>query len=277
MEAPIAKRLEGKVAIVTGGASGLGKATATLFLRHGAKVVIADVQDKLGELVARELGTEDNVIFIHCNMVIEDEVKNLVDTTVAKYGKLDIMYNNAAISGGMSGTRVLESENDEFRKVMDVNVFGPFLGAKHAARVMVPAKKGTIIFTSSVQSLMYAGGSHAYNASKHAVLGLCRSLCSELGEYGIRVNCVAPYTVATPMVTSYMNMSQEEVEEIYGSAVSLKGVALKPEDIADAVLYLASDESKYVSGLNLLVDGGCTVANPLLSVHGPIIGKVSKN
>ncbi|TYH32206.1 hypothetical protein ES288_A01G233900v1 [Gossypium darwinii] len=236
-ESVVDKRLEEKVALITGGASGIGESTARLFLKHGAKVLIADVQDELGQSLCKELGTPDIVTYIHCDVTCETDVQNAVDLAVSRYAKLDIMFNNAAIA----------SDGDSFKKVLDVNVVGGFLGAKHAARVMVPAQKGCILFTAS-----------------HAIVGLAKSLSVELGGYGIRVNCISPHAVATPLLLNwFVTSDKRKVEEIILRNGVLKGTILEAEDIAQAALFLASDEAKYVSGINLPVDGAYTVNNQM--------------
>nr|QQM18973.1 secoisolariciresinol dehydrogenase 8 [Kadsura heteroclita]QQM18981.1 secoisolariciresinol dehydrogenase 16 [Kadsura heteroclita] len=257
------RRLEGKVALITGGASGIGASTARLFQQHGAKVVIADVQDDLGHALCQEL--HPDVTYAHCDVTNEDDVRNTVDHVVATHGKLDIMYNNAGISGSMIPS-IIEMEKANFEKVMSINVVGPFLGAKHAARVMVPARKGTILFTSSVISVICVAAAPAYTASKHAVVGLAKSLGVELGQFGIRVNCISPALVATPLASKSMGLEAEQAEDVMGRAGNLKGVVLQAEDIAQAALFLASDESKYISGLNLVVDGGFSTINPSLGI-----------
>ncbi|KAK9170352.1 hypothetical protein Syun_002492 [Stephania yunnanensis] len=179
--------LEGKVAIITGGASGIGATTARLFVGHGAKVVIADLQDELGQSLCEEIGSKEVITYVHCDMTDDEQVKDLVDTTVANYGKLDIMYNNAGVAGDFPNT-LLNVENERFKKVMDINVYGPYLGAKHAARVMIPAKKGSIIFTASVSSVI--GGHdvpHPYAASKHAVVGLAKNYVLSWDSMGLEL------------------------------------------------------------------------------------------
>ncbi|CAI0391631.1 unnamed protein product [Linum tenue] len=262
------RKLEGKVAIITGGASGIGESTARLFVHHGAKVLIADVQDKLGQSLAMDLGPPKIVSFVHCNVTSDSDLENAVDTAVSRYDQLDIMYNNAGIGGNLD-TTILNSDNADFKKVLEINLFGSFLGAKHAARVMIPARKGCILFTGSVAASISGDLSYAYKASKHAILGLNNNLTVELGKYGIRVNTISPYGVATPMtispygVATPMVTSGMQMEEFMSAAGNLRGAILEPEDVARAALYLASDDAKYVSGLNLIVDGGHNHNHPL--------------
>ncbi|GMJ13955.1 hypothetical protein like AT3G26770 [Hibiscus trionum] len=189
------------------------------------------------------------------------DVRNSVDLAVSRYGKLDIMFNNAGITGDAE-LRAIDSDGDNFKKVLGVDVLGPFLGAKHAARVMIPARKGCILFTASVVSVTYIGTPHAYNTSKHAVAGLAKSLSVELGEHGIRVNCISPHTIPTPLLLNLLDVSDNrKVEEIISGNGVLKGAKLEAEDIAKAALFLASDEAKYVSGVNFPVDGAYSLSN----------------
>ncbi|XP_020590726.1 zerumbone synthase [Phalaenopsis equestris] len=267
------RRLEGKVALVTGGASGIGETIVRLFLSHGAKVCIADIQDEAGLNLCESLGGDQLVSFLHCDVTVEDDVQNAVNFVAEKYGTIDIMVNNA----GVSGNRVTDIRNvtfDEFKSVFDVNVNGVFLGMKHAASVMIPQGKGSIISLASVSSILGGFGSHSYTGSKHAVLGLTKSVAAELGKNGIRVNCVSPYAVPTKLSLAHLP-EEERTEEAVKSFLSfvgrngnLKGVDLMAEDVAYAVLYLASDESKYISGLNLTVDGGITCVNTSLRPFG---------
>lgn len=265
VQTAITRRLEGKVALITGGASGIGECTAKLFSKHGAKVVIADVQDELGHSVVEAIGPT-NSTYIHCDVTNEDDVKNAVDKTVSIYGKLDIMFNNAGISDP-NKPRIIDNEKADFERVLSVNVTGVFLCMKHAARVMVPARSGSIISTASVSSTIGSAASHAYCCSKHAVLGLTKNLAIELGQFGIRVNCLSPYGVATPLAKKFVGLeNDEDLENAMSLMGSLKGTNLKAEDVANAALYLASDEAKYVSGHNLFIDGGFSVYNSAIKM-----------
>lgn len=253
-------RLEGKVAIITGGASGFGESTVRLFARHGAIVVIADVQDEQGKSISQELGSSGNVSYVHCDVTSDIDVKNLIDFTISKYKTLDIMFNNAGIPGNLDFT-IVDADNENFKRVFDVNVYGAFLGAKHAARVMIPAKKGVVLFTSSIALVVSGESPHSYTVSKHAIVGLTKNLCVELGQHGIRVNCISPTAVATPLLTTAMGANKTVVEKILRESSILKGAMPMSEDVAEAALYLCSDESKFVSGLNLVVDGGYSTTN----------------
>ncbi|KAB2098105.1 hypothetical protein E1A91_A01G219400v1 [Gossypium mustelinum] len=259
-ESSMIKRLDAKVALITGGASGLGECSARLFVKQGAKVLIADIQDELGHSLCQELGTE-NISYVHCDVTCESDVENAVNLAVSKYGKLDIMFNNAGLIGD-GEVRVTDASTDNFKRVFDINVLGGFLGAKYAAKVMVPAKKGCILFSSSISSKISIGLPHAYKASKHGVVGLTKSLAVELGEHGIRVNCISPHATVTPLFQTTLGLfDKKKGEEMIATSAVLKGNVLEPEDFAHAALYLASDEAKFISGVNLPVDGGYSLSN----------------
>ncbi|CAO2840066.1 unnamed protein product [Amaranthus hypochondriacus] len=274
---PSLKRLEGKVAIITGGARGIGEATVKLFVKHGARVVIADVEDTLGNALAESLSPL--ATFVHCDVSLEDDVIKVVDTAIALHGRLDILFNNAGVLGSQkkSNKSILNFDPNEFDHIMSVNVKGVALGIKHAARAMIARAGagvgGSIISTSSVAGFMGGLGPHAYTASKHAIIGLTKNTACELGQFGIRVNCISPFGVATSMlINAWRNEEDvmdlglpceeevEKMEEFVRGMATLRNATLKPKDIAEAALYLASEESRYISGHNLVVDGGFTTS-----------------
>ncbi|CAH9111792.1 unnamed protein product [Cuscuta europaea] len=259
MASRLARRLEGKVALITGAASGIGEKTARLFSRHGAKVVIADVQDDLAQKVCKDLDAE----FVHCDVTKEPDVVNAVNAAVSKFGKLDIMHNNAGI-GGTFRDSILDEEKSDYERVISVNLVGTFLGIKHAARAMIPNGRGSILTTASVAAVIGGVAPYGYTSSKHAVLGLTRNAAVDLGRYGIRVNCLSPHLLETPLTKGYYKMPAEELSEVYST---FKGEELTAEDVAEAALFLASDESRYLNGENMVVDGGFTIVNPNLCIY----------
>ncbi|KAK2993330.1 hypothetical protein RJ640_005366 [Escallonia rubra] len=250
-------KMEGKVAIITGGASGIGEATARLFADNAVRaVVIADIQDEKGQRVAESIGL-NRCSYIHCDVADEEQVIYLVNQTVSKHGRLDVMFSNAGIMSGSDQT-LLDLDLAELDRVFAVNARGTAACVKQAARVMLERRvRGSIVCTASVAASRGGCWRTDYIMSKHAVVGLVRSASRQLGEHGIRVNCVSPSAVAT----SLQCRSEEELEEvrrIYEQNTSLKGIELTVRHVADAVLFLASDDSLFVTGHDLAVDGGLT-------------------
>ncbi|XP_020998499.1 secoisolariciresinol dehydrogenase-like [Arachis duranensis] len=257
-----AKRLEGKVALITGGARGLGECMTRLFCKNGAKVVIADIRDQLGLALQDTIGVE-LATYVHCDVTKEDDVENVVNIAISKYQKLDIIVNNAAAIDDYRNPSIINNDVSEFERVLRVNLTGPFLVIKHAARVMIPEKKGSIVNVGSVSSSVGGVATHAYTSSKHGLIGLTKNAAADLGKFGIRVNCLSPYFIANDAGKEFFKLDEEGCLNVYSN---LKGVHLMEEDVAQAAVYLASDESKYISGHNLAVDGGFTTINPIFGV-----------
>ncbi|MCO5550855.1 hypothetical protein L7F22_004349 [Adiantum nelumboides] len=260
--------LEGKVAIITGGASGIGEASVRLFVANGARVVIADIQVEKGTSLASELGNHV-AAFKHCDVTQETDMEALVAFAIDHWGKLDIMFNNAGVLGKSMVEDVRGLNMDEFRHVLEVNVHGMALGMKYASRAMVEkGTKGVILCTSSVASVLGGLAPIPYTVSKHAILGLVRAASSDLGKYGVRVNCISPSGVVTPLLMDYFHegfgdpsYTPQQVQNFVDTRANLSGHSLSPKDIASAALYLASDDAAFVSGLNFILDGGFSASN----------------
>ena len=250
-------RLDGRVAAITGASSGIGRAAAERFAEEGARVAIGDIQDDAGQALAESLG--DGAVYVHCDVTAENDVASLVNAAVAEFGQLDVMYNNAGIVGAVGPVDTTPA--DEWHASIDVLLHGVFYGVKHAARVMKPRMTGSIISMSSTAGVMGGLGPHAYAAAKHAVVGLTKNAAAELCRFGIRVNCIAPASMATPMVAfahtgDHTNMDGALAELTASSPlIGRPGLAT---DVANAALWLASDESGYTSGHTLATDAGFT-------------------
>lgn len=241
-------RLQGKVAIVTGGARGMGAATSRLFAKEGAAVVIADILAEEGEALARELG--EKALFVRLDVRNEDEWKQVGDAALSRFGRIDVLVNNAAV------VHFCDIENmakEDLERVLGINVIGTLLGIKTIAPAMKQKGKGSIINISSIDGLRGCNGLSAYTASKWAVRGLTKSAALEFGPFGVRVNSIHPGGVDTVMGNP-AGRPDAELNKDY-TAVPLQRIG-KPEEIANASLFLASDEASYVAGAELSVDGG---------------------
>ena len=272
-------RLEGKVAAITGAASGFGATAARRFVAEGAQVVMGDIQAEAGEAIAAELG--DAAIFRICNVTREDDVAGLVDAAVSQFGHLDIMYNNAGIVGAAGPISTTPAEEWQF--TLDILINGVFYGVKHAARVMIPQASGSIINMASTAGILGGQGPHAYATSKHAVIGLTKNTAAELAQYGIRVNAIAPAGMATPMVAEVITGNHQNLDDTIAAlaeASPLKGRAGLAQDVANAALWLASDESGYTSGLTLTVDAGATTGStpegPAFAEYQPMMREAGR-
>jgi NAD(P)-dependent dehydrogenase (short-subunit alcohol dehydrogenase family) len=260
-------RLEGKVAVITGGASGIGAATAALFVEEGARVVIGDMQADVGEETAGRLGA--NCAFQPCDVSKETDVAALVDAATSRWGTLDALYNNAGFGGALGPIESLSE--DDIDITFDVLLKGVIFGMKYAAPVMKAQESGSIISTASVAGLTTGYGPHLYNVAKAAVIHLTRSVANELAEENIRVNCICPGFIATPLAAnkpiSVAGRAESEArvqkmrERSEGHSQPLHRVG-EPTDIAKAALYLASDDSEWVTGIEIVVDGGFRTGRP---------------
>ncbi len=254
------KRLEGRTAVITGGASGIGAASVRLFVAEGARVLIADTQDERGRALAAELG--ECAIFRRVDVTREADVKGAIDEVVARWGRLDCIFNNAGFGGALGP--IEQTSVEDFDITFDVLVKGPFLGIKHAAPVMKAQRSGSILSTASVAGLQTGYSPHLYSVAKAAVIHLTRSVALELGEYGIRVNCICPGIIATPLAAGRPNVSDEglaKMKRALGKSQPLGRIG-DPEDIARAAVWLASDESSFVTGHAQVVDGGAFAGRP---------------
>ncbi len=261
------QELSGKVAIVTGGASGIGRATVELFVKEGANVVLADVDTARGEELVAQLGKA--ALFKRTDVSNAGEVQELVDFAVTRFGGLHVMFNNAGISGAMY-PRFLDDDLKDFQRVIGINLFGVMAGSQCAARHMSKNGGGAIINSASIAGLLPGHALMTYRATKAAIILLSKSFAIDFAEYGIRVNCLAPGHIRTPLTSFGAPGMSEEMAERVKKAVSpamdsnqpLKRHG-RPEDVAQAALYLASQRSAQVTGIVLPIDGGITAGDPV--------------
>lgn len=256
-----------KVAIVTGGAGGIGRATVELLVKEGARVVIADVDMERGAQLADELGNA--AVFKPTDVSQADSLEALVDFTVSAFGGLDIMFNNAGISGAQY-PRFLDDDLEDFHRVIDINLFGVMAGSRHAGRYMSKHGGGVIINNASLAGLVPGHALMTYRATKAAIILFSKSIAIDLAEYGIRVNCLAPGHIRTPLTSFAMpGMTEEQVERVKKavSPVMDSNQPLKrhgsPQDVAQAVLFLCSERAAQITGVVLPVDGGLSTGDPV--------------
>ena len=242
-------RLDGKTALITGGARGQGAAEARLFAEEGANVVLTDVLDAEGEQVAAEVGGT----YIHHDVTSEDEWSEVVTRTVELYGGLDVLINNAGI---YVATPLIGGNVDDYRRVIDVNQVGVFLGMREAAPAMIPRGGGSIVNISSIAGLRGGGGAFGYTASKWAVRGMTKAAAVALGPYGIRVNSVHPGLIETAMLHQLPNVEAGNLDQMV-QRIPLARVG-EAEEVAKLALFLASDDSEYSTGSEFIIDGGLT-------------------
>jgi len=256
----LSDELAGKVAIVTGGASGIGRASIERFAAEGARVVIADIDADAGEELSAALG--DVAAFKQTDVSSADDVQALVDFTVEHFGGLHVMFNNAGVASAM--TRFLHDDLDDFRRVVDINVFGVLLGCQRAARHMKANGGGSIINASSTEGLGGMANTVAYGATKFAIRGMTKGASHELGPFNIRVNSVHPGGVDTQMVR-LPEFGEVDTEAAF--AAQPIGRVGQPEEIAKMMVFLASDDSSFSTGAEFIADGGYTCGPPLPQIE----------
>jgi len=258
-------RLDGMVAVITGAASGIGAGTARRFVDEGASVVLADIQQEIGESLAAELG--DSAAFALTDVTSEDDVAAAVGMAVARWGQLDVMFNNAGILGAVGS--IADTSVEDWERTISVLLTGAFLGSKHAARVMIPKGSGSIINTSSIAGITGGLAPHAYSTAKRGVIGLTQTVASEMAAHGIRVNAIAPGNTVSAMTADVMTGDHSNLEQAAAviQSKSPLGIAGEVGDIAGAAVYLASDEARYITGHTLVIDGGQVTAGTVAKFH----------
>ena len=247
-------QLDGKVAVITGGASGIGAGTVRRFVAEGAKVLIADLDEKGGRAMADELG--DDVAFLATDVSKEEQVAAMVAEATDLWGRLDCLFNNAGFGGALGP--IAKTTIEDYDLTMDVLLKSVFLGIKHAAPVMAAQESGSIISTASVAGLRAGYAPHLYSVAKCAVIHLTRTVALELGEQNIRVNAICPGFIATPLAAGHPDADESRIQKMRdGSArAQVLGRVGEAADIANMALFLASDESAWITGQEFVVDGG---------------------
>ncbi|MCA9803339.1 MAG: SDR family oxidoreductase [Cyanobacteria bacterium HKST-UBA02] len=248
-------KFQNKVVLVTGAASGIGKATALAFAREGARLVLADLDSVQGEATAgqaRDLGAE--ALFVKTDISSGQEVERLVESALATYGRLDCAHNNA----GIEGTRIPSADLDEkdFQKIIDINLKGTWLCMKHELKAMLANGGGSIVNTASVAGCVGLAGLSAYTASKHGIVGLTRAASLEYAKKNIRINAICPGPIKTPMVENVVKAAPQLEATIL--ALEPVGRLGEPEEVASAVLFLSSEDASFMTGHAMVVDGGWT-------------------
>jgi 3alpha(or 20beta)-hydroxysteroid dehydrogenase len=240
-------RVDGKVALISGGARNIGGASARMLVAEGAKVVIGDLLDEEGSALAEELG--DSARYVHLDVTDDEDWRAAVELTVSEFGKLDVLFNNAGI---FNGGQLQRYKTEQWQQMLDVNLTGAFLGIRAAADAMIAAGGGSIINTSSIEGLRGTPWAHGYVASKWGLRGLTKSVALELAPHGIRVNSLHPGRISTPATDAMP-------EDMIPIPLGRPG---QPTEVASFVVFLASDESSFATGSEFTMDGGTVTAIP---------------
>lgn len=257
-------RLSGKVAIISGAASGIGRASAKLFAAEGASVVATDLAAGVEETVAEIHAAGGKAVYLNGDASNESDVAAWVATAQSAFGGLDIAWANAGVSSGSMGYRpFLEQTPDDWATLLRVNLIGPFLMIKHAAPVMIAKGRGSIICTASVAGLRYGAGPAPYSASKAGVINLVQTACQELFGTGVRVNGICPGLIETGMTAPIYDRARAKGTENKIGQINPLQRGGEPTEIANAALFLASDEASYVNGHAIVVDGGLSTSHPV--------------
>lgn len=249
--------LQDKVVLITGAAGGIGIAAAKAFAKEGAKLALVDLNEDALKKVSEQVEASE-ILLVPADVTNEDQVKNYVDKTVEKYGRIDVFINNAGVNG--DNATITEQSEKNLRFVMDVNFFGAYYGLKYVLRVMQEQKSGSVVNTSSNGGWLGAPGMSVYAASKHAIVGLTKSAALEMAPYGVRVNGVAPGATNTDMMRRIEKNAvgeehAEEAQKAFAAAVPM-GRYATPDEIADLMVFLGSDKSAFIDGTIVRIDGG---------------------
>jgi NAD(P)-dependent dehydrogenase (short-subunit alcohol dehydrogenase family) len=256
------KRLEGKTALVSGAASGIGRASAILFAQHGASVVALDRADAVEETVAMIRQAGGRALALVRDSAEEASVRDAIDTAVHEFGALDVCFANAGISGGL--VPLQEQTPEHWSEVLKINLIGTFLAVKHAARVMTPRQRGSIICTASVAGLRSGAGGSPYSASKAGVISLVQTTAWQLSGSGVRINAICPGLIETGMTRPIFEQARARGTDHRIGQLNPLRRAGAPVEIAQMALFLASDEASYVNGQAFAVDGALSASHPIV-------------
>jgi NAD(P)-dependent dehydrogenase (short-subunit alcohol dehydrogenase family) len=256
------KRLEGKTALITGAASGIGRASAILFARHGASVVVLDRAPGVEDTAATIRSAGGKAIALVRDSADEASIEQAIDGAVSEFGALDVCFANAGVSGGLVALQ--EQTPEHWAEILRINLIGTFLAVKHAARVMAPRRRGSIICTASVAGLRSGAGGSPYSASKAGVISLVQTTAYQLGGSGVRINAICPGLIETGMTRPIFETARAKgTDQKIGQLNPLRRAGA-PEEIAHTALFLASDDSSYVNGQAYAVDGGLSSSHPIV-------------